>query len=148
MITWKNIKVKHQTINQYDEYGNYLQTFNSFTDISKIYKVSISQLIRCCKTKVGKVGKYQYRYNKEYEDCKRINTTFSNDKKHKCVVVDNFLFKTIKDCCKYLNITLVGDYLKGTRPMPQRWKNRGLRYYNEETDKDLPIWNEKGDVNE
>lgn len=32
---------------------------------------------------------------------------------------------------------------------PQKWKNRGLRYYNEETDKNLSIWNEnmieKGD---
>jgi predicted RNA-binding Zn-ribbon protein involved in translation (DUF1610 family) len=61
----------------------------------------------------------------------------------KMVIFDNIVFESIKDFMNYNNIssyTHIGEQLAGNRPMPQKWIDRGLRYYNPETDKDLPIY--------
>lgn len=42
----------------------------------------------------------------------------------------------------------ISSYLIGSKPMPQKWIDRGLRYYNPETDKDLPIYQPNNDGKE
>lgn len=70
--------------------------------------------------------------------------------KYNCVICENYKFYTVKSVSiKYkCDASLLCKYLNNKKPMPKKWKDKGLRYYNEETDKDLPIWNEKGDINE
>lgn len=59
----------------------------------------------------------------------------------KKVVCEDIIFNTISELeNKYNYSHSLGRYLIGTRPMPQKWLDRGLRYYNPETDKDLPIY--------
>lgn len=56
------------------------------------------------------------------------------------IVLDNIVFYSIKECAeKYLGVadSNIQKYLNGKRPMPQKYKDRGLRYYNEKTDRDL-----------
>jgi group I intron endonuclease len=83
-----------------------------------------------------------------YENNKSFNYNMS--KNNKIIVCDNMIFYIRKDCSNYLKIdrSSMNKYLNGKLCMPQKWKDHGLRYYNEETDRDLPIWNEKGDINE
>ncbi len=60
------------------------------------------------------------------------------------IVLDNMAFETIKICCEnYLHQTTgsFSHYLLGTKPMPDKWKNRGLRNYDPEADKNLPWFN-------
>lgn len=88
--------------------------------------------------------KYKHKKSKVYSRDEVIGVKIS-------IVCDDMIFESISKLKKKNNnkkCSHLNEYLNGNRPMPQKWKDRGLRYYNEETDKDLPIWNEKGDVNE
>ena len=88
-------------------------------------KMSLSQ-------KGKHMGKMNYMFDKFGE----------NHPTSKKCCIDNILFQTISELSTYLkkSVTTISPYLTGSKPMPQKWKERGLRYYNEETDKDLPIY--------
>jgi group I intron endonuclease len=70
----------------------------------------------------------------------------SNSRKIK-VILNNFVFLSVIDCKVYcakfykekIN-TSMSSYLNGHTKMPQKWIDRGLRYYNPETDSHLPIY--------
>ena len=70
------------------------------------------------------------------------NKTYKMTEKNKIIVADKKIFYIANDCAKYLSLDLssMRKYLNGKYPMPQKWIDRGLRYYNPETDKDLPIY--------
>lgn len=66
------------------------------------------------------------------------------------VVCEGVIFKSSNDCGKYYGLksrSLCSAYLNNNHPMPKKWLDRGLRYYNPETDKDLPIYENKEQVN-
>lgn len=86
-----------------------------------------------------------------YGEFNKLNITYLGKKGQIKVVCENIVFNSITDLGFYYykhKDSKFNKYLNGSKPMPQKWKDKGLRYYNEETDKDLPIWNEKGDINE
>lgn len=68
----------------------------------------------------------------------------------KMVVCENIVFNMVKDCANFYNMnnTTLSPYLTGKDKMPQKWIDRGLRYYNPETDKDLPIYQPNNDGKE
>lgn len=64
----------------------------------------------------------------------------------KDVTVDGKIFHTIKECSNYLNISnanTVQFYLKGKSTMPIDLYNRGLRYVNEQLNKNIKIRDDK-----
>lgn len=92
-------------------------------------------------------------YDNEYESfiVELSNIPKPDSKKLVGVICENLRFKSITDCSKYYNLNSIGaisSYLSGSKPMPQKWKDRGLRYYNPETDKDLPYYKEGGNKDE
>lgn len=133
------IDSKKEKINQYDIYGSYIQTFNSLTEISIKYNISVSSIIQSIK-RDGLSSNFRYRYFKEYNECFDINSYIDSHNKGNLTVVDNYIFIDTKKCGKYLGTTLVLKYLNNIRPTPKKYIERGLRYYNPETDKDLPIY--------
>lgn len=68
-----------------------------------------------------------------------------DNKKFVKVFCDDKVFKNMSDFCRYEKVSnsMICQYLSNKKPMPQKWKDRGLRYYNTETDKDLPIYENK-----
>lgn len=76
--------------------------------------------------------------------CHRYEVIHKSDACCKKVVLDGYVFDSIKTCCyDYLKQTTgsFSKYLNGLKPAPKKWQDRGLRFYNEETDKYLPMWN-------
>lgn len=76
--------------------------------------------------------------------CHRYEVIHKSDACCKKVVLDGYVFDSIKACCyDYLKQTTgsFSKYLNGLKPAPKKWQDRGLRFYNEETDKYLPMWN-------
>ena len=61
----------------------------------------------------------------------------------KRVVCEGIVFDMIKDLYSYYDIKNLSSYLTGRDKMPKLWESRGLRYYNPDTDKDLPIYVDK-----
>lgn len=85
--------------------------------------------------------------NRTKEDKRKIGIKIrnkmigKNNHQSKAIVCENIIFNTIVELeLKYNYKHSLGRYLNGCRKMPQKWKDRGLRYYNPETDKDLPIY--------
>lgn len=75
--------------------------------------------------------------------CQKYQVIHKSDACCKKVVLDGIVFNSIKTCCeKYLKQTTGSfpKYLNGLKPTPKKWVDRGLRFYNEDTDKDLPVW--------
>lgn len=78
-------------------------------------------------------------YNKglRYEDksmedyVKRGTVKRKNKSCNKKVICDGIIFNSITECAKYYkcNPTTMGKWLKGKNPMPQEFKNKGLKYY-------------------
>ena len=65
-----------------------------------------------------------------------------NPRSKKCCI-DGIIFNSLNELSKYLKMsqTVISNHLTEIRrPMPQKWKDRGLRYYNPETDSHLPIY--------
>ena len=74
----------------------------------------------------GNISPFEYKSN-----CDRI----------KKVIIDEKVFNSIVELKLYFGTKAeIGRYLNGRKPMPQKYLDRGLRYYNPETDKDLPIY--------
>lgn len=75
----------------------------------------------------------------KYMNKRKIST------KIKEVVCDNIIYKSVNNFSEINNLipTTIFNYLKNKYPMPQKYIDRGLRYYNPETDKDLPIYENK-----
>lgn len=59
-----------------------------------------------------------------------------NHYKSKKVICDNKIFETVTECAKQYGVdrALISIYLKNDYKMPQKWKDRGLRYA---TEKDI-----------
>lgn len=133
------IDLKKEKINQYNIYGNYIKTFDSLTEISIKYNISVSAIIQSIK-RDSLSNNFRYRYFKDNKKCKDINPYIESYSKGNVTVADNYIFIDTKKCGKYLGTTLVLKYLNGIRPMPQKYIDRGLRYYNPETDSHLQIY--------
>lgn len=74
--------------------------------------------------------------------CQKYQVIHKSDACCKKVVLDGIIFDSIKTCCeKYLKQTTgsFSKYLNGLKPTPKKWIDRGLRFYNEDIDKDLPV---------
>ena len=62
------------------------------------------------------------------------------NKSNKLVICDNMIYNKLKECCKVNNLPY-STISKGLNSkMPQKYIDRGLRYYNPETDSHLPIY--------
>ena len=61
---------------------------------------------------------------------KRRHTPTSSKK----VICEGIVFKSIKECAEYYGFCpeTVGRWLKGKKPMPQEFKDKGLKYYKED----------------
>ena len=89
---------------------------------------------------LGRLNKLHMTVEEAFE-CEKYTIIHKNIPSSISIVLDNIVFYSIKKCAeKYLGVadSNIQKYLKGTRPMPQKYKDRGLRYYNEEIDKNLP----------
>ena len=58
----------YKQIDQYDEYGTKLKTWNSITDISDYYGITITSISDCCRGKSKSCIKYIWRYHNDSFD--------------------------------------------------------------------------------
>ena len=120
-------------IKRYDRLLNYIDEFSCIQEAKDILHISHIKLD-------GSIsGNYVFiKYNENIEDIKIKN-------KYRLVIIDNTIFYSIKGCSSYINknVSDVGNWIRNSKPMPQKYIDRGLRYYNPDTDKDLPIYVDK-----
>jgi len=76
----------------------------------------------------------------KYVDYSKIKG--ENNPNAKWIVCDGLIFKMCISCSNYYGVSksTISNAITGNRKMPQKYIDRGLRYYNPETDKDLPIY--------
>ena len=154
-------EIEKYLINKYSTYSNgYNSTLGGETTWNKnllecyspntLLKMKNSHIgkILCeeQKDKISKNSKHMWEVRTK-EEIKNIGILISKkmigEKNHqsKKVVCEQIIFNTIIELeYKYNYSHSLGRYLNGSRPMPQKYIDRGLRYYNPETDKDLPIY--------
>lgn len=120
-------------IKRYDRLLNYIDEFSCIQEAKDVLCLSHIKVD-------GNIsGNYIFvKYNENIKDIKLKN-------KYRLVIIDNVIFYSIKECSDYIkkNVSDVGNWIRGSKPMPQKYIDRGLRYYNPETDKDLPIYQNK-----
>ena len=139
-------------INKYDTSGNFIKQYIGLNECCLENSINTSSLLRNMSGKLLQCKGFVYRRDSDdfdtyrtviteqmYENMKHIGI---NSKQRKEIVCENVRFITITDCSKkYLkSSSTIGQYLNNKKPTPQKWLDRGLRYYNPETDKDLPIY--------
>lgn len=119
--------------------GIVYDSVNSFATKNNICEASVRNWIR------GKQpmpidyynGGLRY-YNETIEE--RNKRVRIENKSNKLVVCDNVVYNKLKECCSINNLPY-STISKGLNSkMPQKYIDRGLHYYNPETDKDLPIY--------
>jgi len=79
------------------------------------------------------------RNNIEYQ--RFLNREVKNNKRYlkcECLKCGN-IFTRSKDNLKQMKL-ICSAYINNNHKMPQKWIDRGLRYYNPETDSHLPIY--------
>ena len=130
-----------KSVYKYDLNGLFLLKYNSLNEASAYENISLAQISKTCNKELQTHG-FMFRFYGEDKNniepySKRISSCAP-----KPVVVDNIIFNTQSMTSIYLNLSrsMLGIYLTNKKPMPQKWKSRGLRYYNPEIDKDLPIY--------
>lgn len=50
-------------VNQYDQFGNFVASFDSISDANSKTKIDISGISKCCRGKMIQAGGYQWRFN-------------------------------------------------------------------------------------
>lgn len=120
--------------------------FYSISDFSLKYGLSVSN-IRLYLS--GKIKMPNDLYNKGLryfeETIEQRNKRLKRESKNsKTVVFNGFIYDSITQLYNYYKFDVgysqIIRYLSGNSKMPQKYIDRGLRYYNPETDKDLPIY--------
>ena len=61
-------------VNQYDQFGNFIKSYNSLSEASNKSKVDTSDISKCCRGKKIQAGGYQWKYN---NDNNTSNITYS-----------------------------------------------------------------------
>ena len=128
-------------IKQFSIYGELIREYDSARHAERETSIDHGNILRCCNGKIHNI--HNDKVFRFYDDdflkySIKSNSTIVGIK----IVLDSQVFESIRKCEIKNNISLglLGRYLSGKYPMPQKWLNRGLRYYNPETDKDLPIY--------
>jgi len=123
--------------------GELLNIFKNSQEASTYVLGTSTNITRCCKGKSLTYKGYVWRYlNDEFNkyNYNRKTTTTKGIR----IVCDKYVFNSCAQLSKYYNESesrnMIYRYLNGSKTMPQKWLDRGLRYYNPETDKDLPIY--------
>lgn len=152
-----NKKKRNPTIiiNQYDINGNFIKQYIGSKECCKENDINVSSLYRNMSGKLLQCKGFVYR--RESDDFDKYRTTVNNEMRLKMIhsgtdsgrrkeiICNNMRFITILDCSNLykMSSSTIGQYLSNKKPVPQKWKDRGLRYYNPKTDKGLPIYENK-----
>ena len=125
---------------QLDNHGNLIKQWASASDIQRELGYNNSNIIQCCRKRKSCINAYGFKwmYLDEYLNKGYVVRSRRNNKKK--VILDDIVFNSIKECSNYCNCKRISSYLTGYYKTPQKYIDRGLRYYNPDTDKDLPIY--------
>lgn len=118
-------------VKKYSLTGELISIHESMSELVDIYGKNI---YACCNGMVRSYYGFVFRY---------INDDFNKyktDREEIKSIIDGFVFNSLSDIDRYLKVSMgyTSKILKNKTP--QKYIDRGLRYYNPETDKDLPIY--------
>ena len=117
--------------------------FDTIKECSKYYKINYTFL---CNMLSGSCKMTKFVYELElYIDGIKIDYEKSDLSKNlsKRIVCEDMVFNSVKECTSYYGYSksLISATLKNIETYKRgKWLDRGLRYYNPDTDKDLPIY--------
>lgn len=142
-VAWNKGKRTNICIN------NRMVTFNSkeYSSLTEFAKennicVSTASNILNGKTKVDKkfiIGELHWSDLSFDEQLKIFKIEINKNTIPKKIVCDELIFNSISECCRSIKYN-IKPYLYGNSKTPQKYIDRGLRYYNPETDSHLPIY--------